>query len=292
MEATYNVIIFNDSTGRAMRPMKIRLLSTDFDGTLVNHAGQPPVVPELFECLLQLRKQGVLWAMNTGRALEHILEGLKEFKFPLAPDYVVTTERHVFRPSGNGLGWDDFGDWNLRCEQAHQELFATARPLIEKIAAYVLTQKKGQLIYEDGLPAGLVAASDAEMDEVVDFIDRARQEDGHPAFHYQRNTLYLRFCHMDYSKGAALGELGRLLDIPRDEIFAAGDHFNDIEMLDGRHARWVACPGNSAERVKETVTRAGGYVARGVCGGGVVEALAYFFNERGVVAADGCGWPL
>ena len=259
---------------------KIRLISTDFDGTLVDHGGQPPVAPGLFDCLAELRAGGVLWAMNTGRALEHIVEGLAEFKFPFAPDYVLTTERHVFRPSANGQGWDDYGDWNLRCEQAHLELFVTARPLLDQIAAYVETQTKGQVIYEDSLPAGVIASSDAEMDEVEAFV-RASQKEAYPTFHYQRNTIYLRFCHMDYSKGAALGELGRLLEIPREQIFAVGDHFNDMQMLDGKFARWVACPGNSAELVKETVRKAGGYVAQGACGAGVVEALDFFLKAKG-----------
>ena len=258
---------------------KIRLISTDFDGTLVHHEGIPPVAPQLFECLAELRKGGVLWAMNTGRALEHIIDGLAEFKFPFAPDYVLTTERHVFRPSSNGQGWDDYGDWNLRCEQAHQELFTTARPLLEKIAAFVETKTKGRMIYEDSLPAGLVAASDSEMESVVEFIRESHHNEDHPTFHFQRNTLYLRFCHLDYSKGAALGELGRLLNIPRTQIFAVGDHFNDIEMLDGKSAQWVACPGNSAELVKETVRKTGGYVAQNPYSAGVGEALDYFLKN-------------
>jgi hydroxymethylpyrimidine pyrophosphatase-like HAD family hydrolase len=38
----------------------IKLLSTDFDGTLVDHFATPPVVPELFEALAELRSRGVL----------------------------------------------------------------------------------------------------------------------------------------------------------------------------------------------------------------------------------------
>ena len=258
---------------------KIRLISTDFDGTLVNHTGVPPVTPELFHCFAELRKNGVLWAMNTGRALEHILEGLGEFKFPLTPDYILTTERHVFRPSPKGGGWDDYGDWNLRCEQAHQELFTTARPLLEEIATHVKTRTQGEMIYEDSFPAGVIASSDSEMDEIVAFIQIAHQG-AYPKFHFQRNTLYLRFCHLDYSKGAALSELGRLLDIPRTKIFAIGDHLNDLEMLDGKSAQWVACPGNSADQVKETVRRAGGYVAGNLYSAGVVEALDYFGRHQ------------
>ena len=91
-----------------------------------------------------------------------------------------------------------------------------------------------------------------------------------------RNTIYLRFCHEAYSKGTALGELARLTGISREEIFAAGDHYNDLPMLDGRFAQWVACPGNAVAPVKEAVAQAGGYVAKGECSAGVVEALLYF----------------
>ena len=61
-----------------------------------------------------------------------------------------------------------------------------------------------------------------------------------------------------------------------DEIFATGDHFNDLPMLDGLHAKHVACPGNSCDEVKKLVRTAGGYIARGTASEGVVEALRHF----------------
>jgi trehalose-6-phosphatase len=101
----------------------IKLLSTDFDGTLVDHGGTRTVVPALFEALAELRRRNVLWAVNTGRELFHIEEGLREFQFPIEPDYVLTAEREVFhrRPDGR---WQDYGDWNARCVQAHNTPFA------------------------------------------------------------------------------------------------------------------------------------------------------------------------
>jgi hydroxymethylpyrimidine pyrophosphatase-like HAD family hydrolase len=91
-----------------------------------------------------------------------------------------------------------------------------------------------------------------------------------------RNTIYLRFCHEAYSKGTALGELARLTGIESEEIFAAGDHYNDLPMLDGTFAKWVACPGNAVPAVKRAVTEAGGYVGEGMASFGVVEALRQF----------------
>lgn len=121
---------------------------------------------------------------------------------------------------------------------------------------------------------GLAAESEPEMDRICDFLERERRRV--PGFHYMRNTIYVRFCHEDYSKGTALGELGRLTGLSRDEIFAAGDHFNDLPMLDGRHARWVACPANAVEPVKIAIRAADGYIARQNCSAGIVESLRHF----------------
>src|SRR5581483_3800204 len=240
----------------------IQLLSTDFDGTLVNHFEKPPVIPELFTLFRELQKAGVRWAVNTGRELAHITEGLVEFRFPVEPDFVLTSERDVFRKKPGGKGWEPFGDWNERCARAHDELFEKAEPLLKNILAFLANETHAQAIYDRDRPIGLVAQDETEMDRIVAFIETAREEQ--PLFSFQRNTQYLRFCHASYSKGAALGELGRLLGIEREEIFATGDHHNDIPMLDGVFARWVACPANSAEAVKETVRKAGGYIARGI----------------------------
>ena len=139
---------------------------------------------------------------------------------------------------------------------------------------FVNQKTQARVIYEPEGPAGLIAQSEEEMDRVTEFIERARKHQ--PKFHYQRNTVYLRFCHADYHKGAALGELSRLVDIPRENIFAAGDHHNDISMLDGNYAQFPACPANAIPEVKNAVRAAGGYVAQTNHGAGVHEALRHF----------------
>jgi hydroxymethylpyrimidine pyrophosphatase-like HAD family hydrolase len=133
---------------------------------------------------------------------------------------------------------------------------------------------EANLIWEGGRMVGMAAKDELEMDRICEFLERERVRV--PGFAYMRNTIWVRFCHEAYSKGTALAELGRLTGIGRDEIFAAGDHYNDLPMLDGLYARWVCCPSNSAPVVQETVRRAGGYVAQRRCSSGVVEALEHF----------------
>ena len=255
-------------------PSRIRLLSTDFDGTLVAHGSDPVLDRGCMEQIEKLQGDGVLWAINTGRSVDLLQTGLTDFDFPIHPDFILTSERDVFRPSSNGGRWEPFGDWNERVAREHAELFQSAESVLAEVVDFVSQKTKARLLYHSAGLEGLVAENEAELDRVAEFIDRAREKQ--PKFHYQRNTVYLRFCHVDYHKGAALAELSRLLEIPREEIFAAGDHHNDISMLDGQYAQFPACPANAIPEVKNAVRAAGGYVAQANHGAGVYEALRHF----------------
>lgn len=256
---------------------KIRLLSTDFDGTLVAHGTDPVLDHDCLEHIAQLQETGVLWAINTGRSVELLESGLMDFEFPVHPDFILTSERDIFRPSSNGGKWEPYGDWNERVARDHAELFHSARSVLAEVVDFVNQKTRARLLYHSAGVEGLVAESEEELERVTKFIDQAREKQ--PKFHYQRNTIYLRFCHADYHKGAALAELSRLLEIPREQIFAAGDHHNDISMLDGRFASYPVCPANAIPEVKEAVTSAGGYVASKRCGAGVHEGLLHFADS-------------
>lgn len=263
---------------------QIRLISTDFDGTIVSRVSEPVLDADCLELIQNLQKSGVIWAVNTGRTVDLLESGLQDFGFPFHPDFILTSERDVHRPGKNGMRWEPFGDWNQRCAVAHAELFTSPQSILSDVVQFVNSRTTARIIHESGGPAGLVANSEDEMDRVVAFIEQARARQ--PQFNYQRNTMYLRFCHADYNKGSALAELARLLEIDRDEIFAAGDHHNDISMLDGGVAAMTACPSNAITEVKEAVCSSGGYVARRPHGAGVYDALQYFLNPA---PADGPG---
>jgi HAD superfamily hydrolase (TIGR01484 family) len=254
--------------------MNIHLLSIDFDGTLVSRVSEPVLDDRCVELIRDLQADGVLFAINTGRSVDLLESGLTDFSFPMRPDFILTSERDVFRPGQYGEKWEAFGDWNERCAREHAALFNSARSVLAEVVDFVNQKTRARLIYHSEGLEGLVATDDAEMDRITKFIEQTRAKQ--PKFNYQRNTVYLRFCHADYHKGAALSELARLIKIPRENIFAAGDHHNDISMLDGRVAGMPACPANAIDEVKNAVRNAGGYVAKSEHGVGVYEALRHF----------------
>src|SRR5436190_3356893 len=256
---------------------RVQLLSLDFDGTLVSSVSEPVLDAQCMELIRELQDGGTMWAINTGRSVDLLQSGLADFSFPIRPDFILTTERDVFRPGRNRDKWEAFGDWNERCAQDHTDLFSSAQSVLAEVIDFVTQKTKARLIYDSERLEGLVAEDDEEMKRITEFIEQASAR--HPKLDYQRNTVYLRFCHADYHKGSALAELARLIEVPRENIFAAGDHHNDISMLDGTVAAMPSCPANAIDEVKAAVRTAGGYVAQREHGAGVYEALMHFTSR-------------
>lgn len=261
----------------------IRLISTDFDGTLIGHPSDGRCVPALADALAEAKHGGAFWAVNTGRSLEHALEGLDIFAAPVSPDFLLTLEREIHEPDGRG-GWRDLGDWNRICRERHEVLFDESSGVLAQLTDHFATFPDTTLIEEAGRLIGLVTASEAVMDLVTAEVAKFRAE--FPDLAYQRNTIYLRFCHKDYDKGSALAELAWSLGIAPDGVFAAGDHFNDLPMLRPEVAACLGCPSNAIPEVKRAVENANGVVSKKPAGAGVAEALANFW-KRGKEKAGG-----
>lgn len=260
----------------------MRLISTDFDGTLIGFDSDGKCSPAFARALESHHQSGGMWAINTGRSLDHAMEGLEKFGAPVSPDFLLTNEREIFQCTGEGV-WVSHGDWNDECVRRHAHLFSIAGDLFAEVRHMAETQGGITIIYEEEVPAGLITTSEERMHEVVRELEVMIKKV--PDFSFQRNTIYLRFCHRDYHKGASLGELCRLESIPPEEVMAAGDHFNDLSMLDGSYARMTACPANAIEPVKQAVRDSKGYVAEASWADGIAEAMQYFRTRQGAAAA-------
>lgn len=253
--------------------MPIRLLSTDFDGTLIGHEPDARTAASLSSALQDLRGQGAVWAVNTGRQLWFALEGLEQARLPHDPEFVLSSEKDIYRRVGEG-DWEAFGEWNAHTERRTVDLFDNARHVLDAIRALPVADKNIEILYENGRVAGLMTADTGTMDRIVGEI-RALAADV-PDFSFNRNMVWMRFTHRDIHKGSSLAELARLLGVSREDVLAIGDHHNDLPMLDGSAAAMVACPANAVGEVKDVVRSAGGYVSPFSWGEGVADAIRHF----------------
>ena len=253
------------------------ILCFDFDGTLVHPEGEFRFHPGLGEMLRALRKQGAAWAINTGRTLSQTLVGLGQNGIFQEPDFIIAQECEVYK-RGFFSRWTDYGSWNRSARKAHERFLRDHKPFLDEIKRHVQVETKGEFMEGDLGQVGIVAHSDEELDQVCALIDRHRERE--PEVGYNRNGIYLRFSHSGFSKGTALGELARLLELTSNECFAAGDNHHDLSMLDTRVARMIACPGNALEPVKTQVRQQGGFIAGGIASCGMMEALRHYFSVK------------
>src|SRR5213082_2199831 len=154
--------------------MKIKLLSIDFDGTLVSRVSEPVLDERCMQLIRDLQEGGVLFSINTGRSVDLLESGLTDFEFPIRPDFILTSERDVFRPGSNGSKWEPFGDWNARCAREHAQLFSSAQSILTEVVDFVTQKTKAQLLYHSEGLEGLRAENEQEMNRIVEFIEQAR----------------------------------------------------------------------------------------------------------------------
>jgi hypothetical protein len=106
--------------------LPIKLISTDFDGTLFSEFEHPPIPRGLLQLLAELQAGGAKWVINTGREMSSLMETLARAAITLEPDYLVLVEREIhLHQQSQYVGLDE---WNAACTRVHADLFAKVQP--------------------------------------------------------------------------------------------------------------------------------------------------------------------
>jgi hypothetical protein len=249
--------------------MAIKLISTDFDGTLFAEFENPPVPVKLQNLIGQLQAAGATWVINTGRDLSSLLETTGRARLTVKPDWVVIVEREIYRH--NESEYVEDVAWNEASRRAHAELFRRVRGDVPRLREWV-EARYNATIYEDIYsPFCFIAESNADAESIHQYLDLYCREV--PTLTVVRNDIYARLSHEAFNKGTALSEIARQLGINASETFAIGDHLNDVPMLALRHAHWLGAPANAVETVRTLVRDQNGHVSQLHCGHGVADAL-------------------
>lgn len=254
--------------------MALRLISTDFDGTLFAEFEKPPVPERLVRLLAYFQRQGAKWVINTGRDLSSLLETLGRAQLPVQPDFLVLVEREIYVHDGARYLPDP--DWNGACRDAHDVLFARVQPDLPELVRWI-SARQPAAVYDDPFsPLCVITKTVADADDIsLHLEDYAKTV---PDLSVVRNDIYLRFSHAAYDKGRCLAEIARRLGIGAAEIVAAGDHYNDLPKLRRDIAQHLIAPANAIPEVKAQVVGHGGYVSAQPCGHGVAAGLEFLLD--------------
>jgi HAD superfamily hydrolase (TIGR01484 family) len=255
----------------------IQLISTDFDGTFFAEFENPPVPPGLQELIGTLQSKGVSWVINTGRDMSNLMESLGRARLSIHPDYLVLVEREIY--IREGARYVSVEEWNRQCHQAHEILFTRIRPDIAGLISWVNDRFKATVYADPFSPFCLIADSNPDADQIVAYLEGYCRK--YPGLTLVRNDVYARFSHHGFSKGTALSEIARRLQLTTDQVLAAGDHYNDLPMLCRSRAACLVAPANAIPEVREQVQREEGYVSNELCGYGVLDGLEHYLGKRG-----------
>jgi hydroxymethylpyrimidine pyrophosphatase-like HAD family hydrolase len=252
-------------------PPDLKLISTDFDGTIHEDFADLPVPDALQARLTALQRRGVTWVINTGRDLASLMESLGRARVTVWPDFVVTVEREIFRREHGRYA--PVEPWNSQCHRDHAELFGEMAAEIADLMR-LFTNRFDATFYDDAWsPLCAIARSNDQMDAIQAELDVFCREI--PDLVPVRNDVYVRLSHRGYSKGTALAEIARRIGATPAQTLAAGDHLNDLPMLRREYAHWLVGPANSVPEVRAALAAQGGYLAAQRCGHGLIEALDF-----------------
>lgn len=251
--------------------LPIKIISTDFDGTIFAEFENPPIAEKLVTIIGNFQSRGAKWIINTGRDMSGLMEALARSRIGIQPDALVLVEREIyFHEKSRYVGLDV---WNQQCAAAHEKLFARVRPDLPRLTKWI-GDRFPATVYEDAYsPFCLLAQKTRDAETIHDYLDEYCRTV--PNLHVVRNDVYARLAHNGYDKGKSLAEIARRWKISPENIFAAGDHLNDLPMLTREHAHWLVTNANAIESVKETVRRQNGFVSQLECGEGVAEGLKH-----------------
>ncbi|HYG24205.1 MAG TPA: HAD hydrolase family protein [Verrucomicrobiae bacterium] len=263
-------------------PPPIQLISTDFDGTIFAEFENPPIAREFQELIAELQADGAKWVINTGRDMSSLMETLARAKVTIQPDYLVLVEREI--QVHDGVRYAGLEEWNSACTRAHEELFVRVREDVPRIADWINARFQATVYSDPYSPFCLIAGNNKDADVINAFLETYCRSI--PNLVPVRNDVYVRFSHAAFNKGTALAELSRRLGIGAESVFAAGDHLNDLPMLNPRFARWLGGPRNAIPSVKHQLQQHGGLISDLPHACGTTEVLRECLQRAGAKTPD------
>jgi len=248
----------------ANHPMKISLLLSDVDGTLVTKA--KVLTPRAIDVVRRLGLSGIAFAIASSRpplGLAKLVEPLNLStpltgfnggmivdrhqtilrKHPLAPD-ITRKVLAMLDASGVDIWFFSGNDWLVRKADgvyvSHEQMTIGYDPIVvEDFEAAIGTATK------------IVGVSD-DFARLADCETVMRAALGHDATIALSQKYYLDITHLLANKGAAVMSLSELLHIPTTEIATIGDMSNDVSMFE--RSGFSIAMGNATDAVKATAT--------------------------------------
>ncbi len=253
----------------------VRLIAIDIDGTLLDSSGQIPAATH--RELERLHAAGKTLALVTGRRFISAVEVARELTVPVllgvhngaalrhldgSTVYRETLgAEHVHRACAlgkthGGFPWiyvdePDNGDSRIFCEapdSAPEGVRHFATTYYDRNTQYFQVLNDVAVDLDSDAVEVMVTTTAADADAMVDTLAKEFGDRASVIKELSSGVAQIEVAHPKVSKALALRFLAQRGGIPRDEIMAIGDNFNDIDMLE--YAGHPVVMGNAHEELR------------------------------------------
>jgi HAD superfamily hydrolase (TIGR01484 family) len=262
---------------------QIRMLVTDADGTLLGQKPEFDLYRAFRVKINDLRNvQGAVWVVCTGRGLRSFNRVARPMRvFGIEPDFVIARHAFIFQRSRWGY-WPHWL-WNARVLWLEWRDKLEVRRALPMIRRAVLSRNPfAHVTYRNHQRIRFHFDDEGAANFGAEII----REEAKP-FKYLQVFQFpgeVDVRTVPFTKGLAVAELARHLEIGTDRILAIGDGHNDISMMELNIRCRTACPGNAVPEVMEVVHRTGGHIATQRSLSGIVEILGAY--ETGLIRSE------
>ncbi len=260
-------------------------LMTDLDGTLLTT--DKKISPVDFEAIERFRSRGGKFAFATGRTLQSAMQYVSALKIDMP--IIMYNGACIYDPVSKKILYscmlsDNAYDFTLEIFREFPEVGAE---ILTPDGTYIIKQNSYEKKHADycinpifcsidDVKKGcwfkvLFAMSPQDIDRLKEFSDNRFFKD--VSFIRSENVFY-EMMPKNVSKGSALNECRKILNMKDITFAAAGDYDNDLELL--KNADFGAAPANAQDCVK----KAADYVMKASCDEGAIAELISVIESK------------
>ncbi|WP_123041194.1 Cof-type HAD-IIB family hydrolase [Cohnella candidum] len=221
--------------------MTYRLIALDVDGTLLNDAHE--VTPRVKEAVRAASRNGAEIVLCTGRGSTSALPVLKELGLEgtmithNGASIVDSASRTVLFETGITPELAERYIAYLRREDIHFDMNTSFDLFVNRLEDHV-AEMYGSMFARpilrdavEGMPEHTVKLSIYAPKEVLDTVENEWQQWTHELHYIRSGDNFIDVQHPHATKGKSLEKLAGIRGIPREQVLAIGNYYNDIGMI-------------------------------------------------------------
>jgi len=261
------------------------LLTSDVDGTLINYSGDMP--QRNIEAIEYYIANGGLFTVATGRGVVSATRYIKRITHNCAP--IVFNGSAIYDFEKQQFLWQHplpdsvhavVADILENCPDMGIQVYSELDMFVLKDSAV-----NQRMVAYEGMPYTyekleditcrkwnkiLCLSEEEKTEALIEYLKKYSPED----FHFMRTQKeYYEIVATGADKGSALVRLGQLYDIAPENIYAIGDYYNDVQLIEA--AGYSAYTSGAPEELKPTAN----YIACDVDEGSVADFI-YHIEKR------------